>query len=196
MPQTPAPLPAPSGVGPDIETEYRSIETALLESARGRWFLAEHGRRARRLDSALLEDALGRLQSSLRQPPALLGQLAAELSNLKRELETTRSRLLGRPPTSANNQPASAGLLRATEDLHQLAWALQANDIDVSTCEQIAQKAASIYGLSVSQAVESQRSVQFAANLDAAITRVDAVMQTITHEAMIDGEGSSAVSSK
>ena len=30
--------------GADIETEYRSIEAALLESARGRWFLAEHGR--------------------------------------------------------------------------------------------------------------------------------------------------------
>ena len=62
----------------DSETEYRTIESALLESARGRWFLAEHGRRARRLDSALLEDAIGRLQTSLRQPPALLGQLQAD----------------------------------------------------------------------------------------------------------------------
>jgi hypothetical protein len=56
----------------DSETEYRAIEAALLESARGRWLLAEHGRRARRLDSALFEDAIVRLQSSLRQPPALL----------------------------------------------------------------------------------------------------------------------------
>ena len=29
----------------DPEGEYRAIESALLESARGRWFLAEHGRR-------------------------------------------------------------------------------------------------------------------------------------------------------
>ena len=34
------------------ETEYRAIEAALLESARGRWFLAEHSRRARRIGAA------------------------------------------------------------------------------------------------------------------------------------------------
>ena len=33
----------------DPEHEYRAIERALVETARGRWFLAEHGRRARRL---------------------------------------------------------------------------------------------------------------------------------------------------
>ena len=63
----------------DTETEYRAIEATLLETVRGRWFLAEHGRRARRLDSALLEDAIRRLQASLREPPALLGQLKGEI---------------------------------------------------------------------------------------------------------------------
>lgn len=32
------------------EQEYRAIERALVETARGRWFLRQHGRRARRLD--------------------------------------------------------------------------------------------------------------------------------------------------
>ena len=67
----------------ESEDEYRTIESALLESARGRWFLAEHGRRARRLDSALLEDAIGRLQTSLRQPPALLDQLQGEIGGIE-----------------------------------------------------------------------------------------------------------------
>ena len=66
----------------DAEREYLAIESALLESARGRWFLAEHGRRARRLDSALLEDAIGRLKTSLREPPALLGQLKFEIEQI------------------------------------------------------------------------------------------------------------------
>lgn len=52
----------------DSEAEYRAIEQTLLGTARGRWFLAEHGRRARRLDMTLLEDAIGRLSSSLTQP--------------------------------------------------------------------------------------------------------------------------------
>ena len=76
------------------ETEYRAIETALLETARGRWFLAEHGRRARRVDSAVLQDAIGRLQSSLRDPPALLGQLRNEVVSLQVLLNETRSALV------------------------------------------------------------------------------------------------------
>lgn len=193
---TPAPSSSPPGRSSDVEAEYRSLETALLESARGRWFLAEHGRRARRLDSALLDEAIGRLQSSLRQPPALLGQLAGELSSLKSELEATRERLLAKTSGGIENPPASASLLRATEDLHQLAWVLQAGDIAPSTCEQIAQKAATIYGLSVSQAVESQRAQEFAAGLAAAIARIEAVMQTVAHEAMSDDEAAPPVSLK
>ena len=70
----------------DTETEYRAIEATLLETVRGRWFLAEHGRRARRLDSALLEDAIRRLQASLREPPALLGQLKGEIEAVRHSL--------------------------------------------------------------------------------------------------------------
>ena len=44
---------ATSEIGLDVEQEYRAIEAALLDNPRGRWFLAEHGRRSRRLDSVL-----------------------------------------------------------------------------------------------------------------------------------------------
>ena len=88
------PSPSPAQ---ETDEEYRTIEAALLESARGRWFLAEHGRRARRLDSALLEDAIGRLQTSLRDPPALLDQLQNELSDLKSHIDTLRGELLAKP---------------------------------------------------------------------------------------------------
>jgi hypothetical protein len=44
--QQPSQPHAPTGF--DNDTEYRAIEQALLETPRGRWFLAEHGRRARR----------------------------------------------------------------------------------------------------------------------------------------------------
>ena len=77
------------------------------KSARGRWFLAEHGRRARRLDSALLEDAIGRLQTSLRQPPALLGQLRAEIETLKAISPRRAPRLLAKPANGQTGDGAS-----------------------------------------------------------------------------------------
>ena len=97
--------------GFDAETEYRAIETALLESARGRWFLAEHGRRARRVDGQLLQDAIGRLQSSLRDPPALLGQLRNEIESLQGLMRETRAALVIKP----RSEPAAVTASTATQ---------------------------------------------------------------------------------
>jgi hypothetical protein len=173
----------------DTDEEYRAIEAALLESARGRWFLAEHGRRARRLDSALLEDAIGRLQTSLRDPPALLDQLQNELSDLKSHIGTLRAELLAKPQPaaiSATDGLAPRDILKAAEDVHEIAWSLQANPFDPKGCEEIARSAARLYTLSQEQATHSARTLAIAEALEGAMTKVDAVLETINHERTID----------
>jgi hypothetical protein len=171
----------------DSETEYRAIESALLESARGRWFLAEHGRRARRLDGAMLEDAIGRLQNSLRQPPALLGQLKSEIELLQAHLAEMRSSLLAKAATNTQNQPAAQHvMLKAAEDIHDIAWSLQANPFDPKGCEEIARNAGRLYVLSQSQAVESERTLKTAGAIDAAANRLEAMLETVLHELHID----------
>ena len=171
------------------EQEYRAIEAALLDNPRGRWFLAEHGRRARRIDSAMLDEAIGRLQQSLRQPPALLGQLHGEIEGLKQFLRDAKNQLMSkpmpRPDKTASEAPAD-GILRAAEDLHELAWTLQSNDINAEACEKIARQASAIYALSLRQALEAERTMKLAAALDSASARLSAVLVTIGHESQID----------
>lgn len=175
---------------PEPDDEYRAIEAALFESARGRWFLAEHGRRARRLDSALLEDAIGRLQTSLRQPPALLGQLQGELAELKTHLNTVRDNLLSKPSSRGAGQSDAGGathsILKAAESLHEIAWSLQANPFDPKGCEEIARNAAHLYTLSQEQATHSERTLVLAGAIADALRRVDAVLETVEHERMVD----------
>lgn len=178
----------------DSETEYRAIEAALLESARGRWFLAEHGRRARRLDSALLDDAIGRLQSSLRQPPALLGQLRAEIETLKTHLAETRASLMARAATNAGaDAPPPQQMLKAAEDIHDIAWALQANPFDPKGCEEIARNAGRLYVLSQSHAIDSERTLKTAHALDDAANRLDALLETVIHELQVDQANSGQI---
>jgi hypothetical protein len=48
------------------DTEYESIESAVMETARGRWFLAEHARRHRLVETEVLRALLERLEAALR----------------------------------------------------------------------------------------------------------------------------------
>jgi hypothetical protein len=46
--------------------DYDSIENAVMETARGRWFLAEHARRHRLVETEVLRALLERLEAVLR----------------------------------------------------------------------------------------------------------------------------------
>jgi hypothetical protein len=49
----------------DLSDEFAEIERAVMESARGRWFLAEHARRERAADAELILAAIRRLEAAL-----------------------------------------------------------------------------------------------------------------------------------
>lgn len=174
----------------DAEAEYRAIESTLLETARGRWFLAEHSRRSRRIETIELEDAMSRLKASLREPPALLGRLQTELTGVGAMLSEARGAVLARSRQASGGGAAAgelrpaAGLLDAAERLHEMIWSLQASDVDAVTCEAIGRQAAAIFALAARQAEESQRAVKLAEALDEITDRVTAVLQSIVHEAV------------
>lgn len=186
----------------DTEQEFRAIEQTLLETARGRWFLAEHGRRARRLDSALLEDAIGRLSSSLKQPPPVLGLMRIELESLNGRIAEARAEVLARRPAAAvpaDPATAAAGgavaatpverMLQMAEDIHEMTWTLQNEDLDPSSYEAIARHASRLYAMSRQQAVESDRALKFAETLDDASQRLAMLIDTLLHELQTYGDG-------
>ena len=55
------PVPAPLS-----EADYEAIEGAVMETARGRWFLAEYARRNRNADTTMLLKALDRIEGAMR----------------------------------------------------------------------------------------------------------------------------------
>lgn len=200
----------------DPEAEYKAIEKALLESARGRWFLSEHSRRARRLDSLTLHDAISKLQETLREPPALLSQLRTEIEELQSLLRETRAALTAKqtaanaavaraltgaangeavgaatPATDAgatagNGQTSATQILSVAEAIHNLAWDLQAQEINVDACEAIARQASQMYALSHRHAVESERIRALTDTLDSALHRLDGLLETVAMEAQYD----------
>lgn len=169
----------------DVDAEYRAIEGALLETARGRWFLAEHSKRSRRLESVQLEAALDQLKSSMRDPPALVGQLRAELENIQDLLDKAKADLMAREGIDARQADglhAPSAILDAAEQLHAHAWSLQAQEIDTEVCEKIGLQTARIFALSARQAQESQRAKRQAETLDEISDRITGIIRSIILE--------------
>jgi hypothetical protein len=175
-------------VAEDTEGDYREIEAALLKSERGRWFLAEHGRRSRRLDRALLEDAIERLQNSIRQPPALLDRLQHEVGALRAYLGDVRSELMAKQQANGEDGAFAAPqeILKAAEDIHEVAWSLQANPFDPAGCEIIARHASRLYVISQAHGFDSARVLSTAQSLDEAADRIDAILESVIQEMKVD----------
>src|SRR6266571_1406366 len=62
-------MPQPPALMPLSEADYDLIEAAVMETGRGRWFLAEYARRNRHSDTMTLLGAIGRLEAAIRGEP-------------------------------------------------------------------------------------------------------------------------------
>jgi len=74
---------SPSGLQPE---DYEEIEAAVMETARGRWFLAEYARRVRNAESARLLAAIERLEARLEAHNALAPAEAFSVSERLNDL--------------------------------------------------------------------------------------------------------------
>lgn len=76
----------PSGLQPE---DYEEIEAAVMETARGRWFLAEYARRVRSAESERMLAAIERLEARLEARHALAPAEAFSVAERLSELAWT-----------------------------------------------------------------------------------------------------------
>ncbi len=108
---TNAPL-ALAAVPPDaLDDEYRALHEALSESARGRAFLSEYGRRKRDADTEALLAAIERIEARLRADASAVQRLRDDLRMLLIAIR------LARPDIDAAGPAAKAVKLSALLDL-------------------------------------------------------------------------------
>ncbi len=92
-------MPLPTTNQPLTETDYEAIEAAVMETARGRWFLAEYAQRNRNADTQMVLDAIQRLQRSVLgaetmvAPAADIPAIQIELNEVERAIDRTRREL-------------------------------------------------------------------------------------------------------
>jgi hypothetical protein len=171
--------------------QYELIESAVMESARGRWFLAEYARRNRAADTSMLLDALKRLENitaangaGTERPAVDVAGLAATIRSARSEIAATRSDLL--PDRAAlpddgtlyeriaSDAKLTGGeIARRSVSLRVIAGGLKASEAGAEHVDAVENNARSLETLSWSQELLSARiakAMGLLSHLDEALT--------------------------
>lgn len=121
------------------QADYDAIAGAFMETARGRWFLAEYARRNRNADTATVLEAVARIEKTLAEQK----QRAASTSpsNGDRNLIVAVNAILSGARTAAESafaNPAIADALaparKCATVIREIAWGLRESGADSRIC--------------------------------------------------------------
>ncbi|CAN7704513.1 hypothetical protein LJR009_002026 [Bosea sp. LjRoot9] len=136
---------------PLSETDYEAIAAAVMETARGRWFMAEFAKRNRQADTAQLLTAIGRIERVVgvgaqpAPPEPSLREAAALITDLRLDLERISGR--SQEPSSglaARIESASGSIAAAVESVQEAAWGLREAGADEALCDMLDRRATEI----------------------------------------------------
>jgi hypothetical protein len=146
------------------ESDYNDIEAAVMETMRGRWFLAEHARRNRHADTQLILAAVERLTAAVRSgngtAPADatkvdIAEMAMAIALVKADVAALQPRDRGQGQDAlefpgqaegwVNPEASASDVLTAAEHVQTIASSLREQGVDALICDDLNRRAADIY---------------------------------------------------
>jgi hypothetical protein len=120
------------------EADYDAIREAFMETARGRWFLGEYGKRNRNADTGMVLDAVARIEATIaaqKQPlptnelPDALVLIRGLLSDARASAATTMS--------GSAAEEALAAVNKGMRIIREIAWTLREYGTDPRICDML-----------------------------------------------------------
>lgn len=179
------------------EDDYEAIEAAVMETSRGRWFLAEYAKRHRSADTRVVLDAIGRLEGLVgRAAEAPQARMRFDLMDMSAAIERTRRDLAQlKSETEATGRFVAAGeeldavvtatesatqeILGAAERIQEAAWSLKDAGADQALCDTIDQRATDIYLACSFQDLTGQRIAKVVQTLRYLDGRINALLDML-----------------
>src|SRR5215211_6129513 len=114
MSNNPAPL---------SEADYGAIEAAVMETVRGRWFLAEYARRNRHADTLMLIAALDRIEAAVRGEGSVdsVDRIRFDLVDMAKAIARTKAEIAAIKPDAEHHGKFG----EATEELDSIVQATE-----------------------------------------------------------------------
>jgi hypothetical protein len=136
-------------LSPLSAADYDAIAAAVMETGRGRWFLAEYARRNRQADTEMVLSAIARLDRLCTIPAMESGPALSETARTIAELRGDLDRTGVSGPTarlSARIHETASGILEAAEAIQEIAWTLRESGSEPDLCDRLDRRATEIYG--------------------------------------------------
>src|SRR5262249_41997307 len=161
---------------PLSEADYDAIEAAVVETVRGRWFLAEYARRNRTADTTMLLAALDRIEASMRGEGSVqaVDRVRFDLVEMARAISRTKSEIAAIKPDADQHgqfgeateeldsivqatESATSDILAAAEQVQEIAWTLREQGYEAEVCDLLDSKATDVYTACSFQDITGQR---------------------------------------
>ena len=177
------------------DDDYAVIEAAVMETARGRWFLSEYARRNRVADTEMVLEALARVERGIGTPRASIGEsIRLELVDMASAIARTKAEIAALSPDGVNGgrivdatneldaivkatETATGEILAAAEHLQEVAWTMREAGVEGAACEIIDQRATDIYMACSFQDITGQRTQKVIQVLRYLEQRLDAMIK-------------------
>ncbi|MCT4657267.1 MAG: protein phosphatase CheZ [Cohaesibacter sp.] len=168
----------PTPPTPLRQEDYQAIEAAVMETARGRWFLSEYARRNRTADTDTLLGAIDKLEKTVvgqHAPGMAIERLKGDLSEIAQSIEKTKLEIAQikhedsvgteRFARASNEldaivsqtENATGEILGAAEKIQEDAWTLREQGADEAHCNSLDEQATNIYMACSFQDLTGQR---------------------------------------
>ncbi|MEA2994508.1 MAG: hypothetical protein QOG74_57 [Alphaproteobacteria bacterium] len=167
---------SPSAAPPPSEADYDAIFAAVMETARGRWFLGEFAKRNRNADSELVLAALDRVEAvwrrrdhssptervkfDLLEMAKAIAQTKAEIAAITPDGEAKGTLLEATEELDSivrTTEHATSTILAAAEQVQEIAWTLRERGMESDACDALDQRATDIYSACSFQDLTGQR---------------------------------------
>ena len=163
---------------PLSEADYGAIESAVLETNRGRWFLAEYTRRNRNADTTMLLAALERIEGWVKtergggtQPT---DRMRLDLVDMAQAIARTKAEIAAIKPDAEQHgkfgdateeldaivqatETATSDILASAEQIQEIAWTMREQGFDGEVCDLLDSKATDVYTSCSFQDLTGQR---------------------------------------
>lgn len=153
------------------EADYDAIREAFMETARGRWFLSEYGKRNRNADTSMVLDAVARIEQRIaaqKQPP--VAGLADSLTAICAMVDEAKA-AAAQAITSTETHPTLTAARDGARIVREVAFTLRECGADIRICDLLDAQLARIDA--------GQQQIAAIAHREAILAAFDGLMQRI-----------------